>query len=350
VTDTTTDETTTDETTTDETTTDETTTDETSTRNTETAVRRSVIVDVAIEHAFTFFTENIAAWWDPKKHLLGEPLAEMIFEPRVGGQIIDRGVNGAESRWATVIAYEPPTHVAFSWDIDLAWQIEGNRAKRSEVHVTFTAQGEGRTLVELEHRHLDRHGEGWQAMRDAVGSPNGWDLEPYASAITAANDTTSTVTGSEAAIGYRSEFRLGKPVAAVFDALGTTDGLAGWWSPVTGSAVTGGELRFAHQQPGTLVITVEEASRHQVCWKVVSYAANPEWDGTEIVFSLEPDPASGTLVRFQHRGLVPSLSCFESCRAGWDYFLNSFREYVEHGVGSPLSPNEDDGRMEVEVP
>jgi len=28
--------------------------------------------------------------------------------------------------------------------------------------------------VELEHRRLDRHGEGWEAMRDAVGSPDGW--------------------------------------------------------------------------------------------------------------------------------------------------------------------------------
>ena len=161
----------------------------TATGDNDATVRRSIAVDVPIEKAFAFFTDHIGAWWDPNKHLIGEPLAEMVFEPRVGGQIIDRGVNGAESRWATILAYEPPTHVAFSWDIDLAWQIESDPTKRSEVRVTFTAQGPRRTLVELEHRHLDRHGEGWQAMRDAVASSNGWDLKPYAAAIEAAADT-----------------------------------------------------------------------------------------------------------------------------------------------------------------
>lgn len=148
-----------------------------------TTVRRSIVVDVSTERAFTFFTRDIAAWWDTDKHLLQEPLAEMVFEPFVGGHIIDRGVNGTESRWATVLVFDPPSHVAFSWDINLSWQIETDPAKRSEVHVTFTAEEERRTRVELEHRHLDRHGEGWEAMRDAVGSPNGWDLAPFAEAV-----------------------------------------------------------------------------------------------------------------------------------------------------------------------
>ncbi len=146
-------------------------------------VRRSVVVDAPIEHAFIFFTRDIGAWWDADKHLLTEELADMVFEPRVGGHIIDRGVNGTESRWVTVLVYDPPTRVAFSWGINLSWQLETDPAKTSEVHVSFTDEGAGRTLVELEHRHLDRHGNGWEAMRDAVGSPKGWDLEPYAKAI-----------------------------------------------------------------------------------------------------------------------------------------------------------------------
>lgn len=148
-----------------------------------TTVRRSVVVEAPIERAFNLFTRDIGAWWDSDKHLLGEPLAEMIFEPHVGGHIIDRGTNGAENRWATVMVYEPPDRVAFSWDINLSWQIEIDPARASEVHVTFTAQDAKHTVVELEHRHLDRHGNGWEAMRDAVGSPGGWDLQPYADAL-----------------------------------------------------------------------------------------------------------------------------------------------------------------------
>lgn len=153
------------------------------TTDTATTVRRSVVVDAPIERAFTFFTNDIGAWWDPDKHLLAEPLAEMIFEPHVGGHIIDRGVNGAECRWATILVFDPPTKVVFSWDIDLGWQTEADPNNCSEVHVSFTAQANGRTLVELEHCHLDRHGNGWEAMRDAVDSPKGWSLGPYAQAL-----------------------------------------------------------------------------------------------------------------------------------------------------------------------
>jgi uncharacterized protein YndB with AHSA1/START domain len=148
-------------------------------------VRRTIVVDAAVERAFTFFTRDIGKWWDPKKHLLQEPLAEMVFEPYVGGNIIDRGINGTESRWATVLAYDPPNNLAFSWNISLNWQIETDPAKTSEVHVTFTPEGDDHTRVQLEHRHLDRHGDGWEAMRDAVASPNGWNLESFVNGIAA---------------------------------------------------------------------------------------------------------------------------------------------------------------------
>ena len=102
----------------------------------------------------------------------------MVFEPRVGGHIIDRGTDGSECRWARVLAYDPPHRVCFSWDINLRWQLETDPAKASEIEVTFTPDGPARTRVVLTHRHLDRHGDGWEAMRDAVGT--GWDLTRYA--------------------------------------------------------------------------------------------------------------------------------------------------------------------------
>ena len=73
-----------------------------------TSVRTSLVVAAPIERAFTVFTEGMATWWPPEHHILQTELAEMVFEPRVGGNIYDRGVDGSECRWARVLAYEPP--------------------------------------------------------------------------------------------------------------------------------------------------------------------------------------------------------------------------------------------------
>ncbi len=143
-----------------------------------TSVTTTVDVEAPAEHAFRVFTEGIGTWWNPDHHILRAELAEMVFEPYVGGNIIDRGVDGSECRWSRVLAYDPPHRVCFSWDISLTWQVETDPAKTSEVEVTFTPEGEGRTRVVLTHRHLDRHGDGWENMRDAVGP--GWSLERFA--------------------------------------------------------------------------------------------------------------------------------------------------------------------------
>jgi uncharacterized protein YndB with AHSA1/START domain len=138
------------------------------------SVRTQVVVEAPIERAFSVFTEDIGSWWNPDHHILEAELAEMVFEPRVGGHVYDRGVDGSECRWARVLAYEPPDRIVFSWDINPQWQLESDLEKTSEVEVRFTPEAPERTRVELEHRHLDRHGEGWEGIRDAVGSPDGW--------------------------------------------------------------------------------------------------------------------------------------------------------------------------------
>jgi uncharacterized protein YndB with AHSA1/START domain len=142
----------------------------------DTSVETSVVVDVPVERAFELFTGDMAGWWPPEHHILQSELQEMVFEPRVGGGVFDRGTDGTVCRWARVLAYEPPTRLVISWDINLQWQIETDPAKTSEVEVRFEAAGPDRTRVRLEHRHLDRHGDGWENMRDAVGSSGGWTV------------------------------------------------------------------------------------------------------------------------------------------------------------------------------
>jgi uncharacterized protein YndB with AHSA1/START domain len=148
-----------------------------------TSVTTAIDVEAPVEHAFHVFTDGIGSWWNPEHHILSAELAEMVFEPYVGGHIIDRGTDGSECRWSRVLAYDPPHLVRFSWDIGLNWQLQTDPVLTSEIEVTFTPQGPRRTRVVLTHRHLDRHGDGWEAMRDAVGQ--GWSLEAFADAAAA---------------------------------------------------------------------------------------------------------------------------------------------------------------------
>jgi uncharacterized protein YndB with AHSA1/START domain len=153
---------------------------------TNTAVHTSIVVDAPIDRAFSVFTAGIGSWWPPEHHILQTELAEIVFEPRAGGHIYDRGVDGSECRWARVLAYEPPHRVLFSWDISTQWQIETDPDRTSEVEVRFIQESPDRTRVELQHRNLDRHGDGWEKMRDAVGSPDGWGrgLKAFAKQLT----------------------------------------------------------------------------------------------------------------------------------------------------------------------
>jgi len=139
-------------------------------------VRQSVVVEAPIEHAFKVFTEQFGSFKPSEHNLLAVPIAETVFEPRVGGHVYDRGVDGSECRWARVLAYEPPNRVLLSWDISPRWQIETDPEKTSEWEVRFTAETPHRTRVELEHRKLERHGDGWQGVRDGVAGDQGWPL------------------------------------------------------------------------------------------------------------------------------------------------------------------------------
>lgn len=142
----------------------------------DTVVRRQIVIDAPAERAFAVFTERFGDF-KPKEHnLLGAPIVETVFEPKVGGHIYDRGEDGSECAWARILAFEPPDRVVFSWDIGPTWQIEQDPDNASEVEVRFVAETPQRTRIELEHRNLDRHGPGWESVRDGVADDQGWPL------------------------------------------------------------------------------------------------------------------------------------------------------------------------------
>jgi uncharacterized protein YndB with AHSA1/START domain len=139
-------------------------------------VRRQVVVRAPVERAFSVFTERFGDFKPRDHNLLSVPIAQSVFEPRAGGHIYDVGTDGTRCDWARVLVFEPPTRVVFSWDIGPTWQIESDPARTSEVEVRFVAESPDTTRVELEHRHLDRHGPQWPSVADGVGSENGWTL------------------------------------------------------------------------------------------------------------------------------------------------------------------------------
>jgi uncharacterized protein YndB with AHSA1/START domain len=143
---------------------------------TTTTIRRQILVNAPIVEAFKVFTERFGDFKPREHNLLQAAIAETVFEPRVGGNIYDRAVDGSECRWARILAFEPPDRVVFSWDISPRWQIETNPDLTSEVEVRFFAETPERTRVELEHRNLNRHGAGWESVRDGVDNEAGWPL------------------------------------------------------------------------------------------------------------------------------------------------------------------------------
>ena len=141
-----------------------------------TTVRRSIVVPAPIGTAFKVFTEQFDRVKPREHNLLSVEIAETVFERRVGGYLYDRGVDGSECRWARVLAYEPPRRLVISWDISPRWEVETDPEKASEVEVRFVSEGERRTRVLLEHRNLDRHGDGWRMLRDGIAGDGGWPL------------------------------------------------------------------------------------------------------------------------------------------------------------------------------
>lgn len=137
-------------------------------------VRKSLTVQASVDFAFRVFTEEFDAWWPRTHHIGKSPMKKAIVEGRVGGRCYTEQIDGTDCDWGTVLAWEPPHRFVLAWQIEGDWTYQPDVAKSSEVDVRFTAEPDGSTRVDLEHRHLERHGAGASAMRTAVDSPNGW--------------------------------------------------------------------------------------------------------------------------------------------------------------------------------
>ena len=153
----------------------------------EAIVHKTVRVQAPIERAFSVFVEQMETWWPATHHIGKTPFETIFVEPRVGGRWYERNAEGKQCEWGTVLAWEPPHRVTFSWHLgpehdQPEWTYDPDLAKASEVEIRFTAEADGKTLVELTHSKLERHGEGYEKLRAVFDGPGAWTqiLEHYA--------------------------------------------------------------------------------------------------------------------------------------------------------------------------
>ena len=150
-----------------------------------TPVRKSITVRASVAQAFEIFTEDFDSWWPRGHHIGSAPMKSAIIESRPGGRCYTVQIDGTECDWGTVLAWEPPHRLVIAWQVTGDWKYEPEIEKSSEVEIRFAAEPDGRTLVSLEHRHLDRSGPLAGAMRAALESPNGWSgtLQNFATRV-----------------------------------------------------------------------------------------------------------------------------------------------------------------------
>ncbi|HUK36885.1 MAG TPA: DinB family protein [Vicinamibacterales bacterium] len=139
-----------------------------------TAVHKTVTVKADVERAFHVFTAGFDTWWPRSHHIGRKPLQKAVVEPRAGGHCFGREADGNECQWGTVTAWEPPHRLVIAWQIDPNWQFDPDLSHASEVEVRFTPESSGMTRVDLDHRHLERHGADFEKVRVGVGGPGGW--------------------------------------------------------------------------------------------------------------------------------------------------------------------------------
>ena len=139
---------------------------------------------------------------------------------------------------------------------------------------------------------------------------------------------------------YTKQIHISATPEKVFDTLTTASEFASWWAPATGSAAQAGQLQITFDGiEDPLVLRVRQATRPSaVVWDVGSCPFLPDWEGTTPGFRLSRSGKGGCDVEFRHVGLSPQLSCYEMCRAGWDQYLPSLRDYLQTCTGNPYTP------------
>lgn len=135
-------------------------------------IRKTLRIRAPQTIAFDTFVK-MGRWSNPTHSLQGKALADVVIEPRAGGRWFEVAEDGAECDWGRVLAFEPPTRLLLAWQIDANWAYDPNLV--TEVEIRFTADGPAATIVDFEHRDIDRFGDAAEGVRAALDADDGWN-------------------------------------------------------------------------------------------------------------------------------------------------------------------------------
>ncbi len=139
------------------------------------------------DFAFTVFLEQMESWWPLSRFttsaMAGSPAQGIRVDPRVGGEIVEIGPDGAETLWGTIETYDPPDRLGLRFHIPQPDEIV---TRRSLVELSFEDTDTG-TRVTLTQSDWEAFGKRARDMQGGYGS--GWVLifeEAFARACGAA--------------------------------------------------------------------------------------------------------------------------------------------------------------------
>ena len=136
-------------------------------------IRKSLRVRASQDKAFRTFVAGMGTWWLKSHSLLASPQKDVIVEPRTGGRWFEVGEDGSEQDWGRVLEWAAPDRVVLAWQLNADWAYDPDF--ETSVEVRFTPDGDF-TLVEFEHRDLERYGARAEELRGGYesGMDGGW--------------------------------------------------------------------------------------------------------------------------------------------------------------------------------
>ena len=143
-------------------------------------VKKQLLVNASQARCFSVFTDGIDRWWPREHHIGKSPLSREVLEPKPGGRWYGVSADGSECEVGKVLVWEPPGRLVLAWQITAEWQYDPSFV--TEVEVVFTALAAKQTLVDFEHRNLERYGIKALDIRKQLDDAMGWhgSLEKFA--------------------------------------------------------------------------------------------------------------------------------------------------------------------------